>query len=288
MLLHSGLRIAQVILLLTCAYLVYAGLAPAMSSAPIEPARIPDVEEPKAGRHAWSHYRIIGDRNLFRNATTGPIAPVWREDIAESQLRMKLHATISGDGTSLATLEDLSTHERFYVKPGDAIGNATVEWIERRKVVIRNQGKREAITMDEETAASATPRRAPTQRASSRSRPARSRAQRGRERLLQRLGRRAPPQAVAPAPAGQSLIEQATFRSAFDEVGEVEGLLVESIRPGSPLAATGLSDGAVCSSVNGVSLTGIESLQPASLPALGQQMCLVCRDELGNEKNFCL
>ncbi len=63
---------------------------------------------------------------------------------------------------------------------------------------------------------------------------------------------------------------------------------MESIRPGSPLAATGLSDGAVCSSVNGVSLTDIESLQPASLSAAGQQLCLVCRDELGNEESFCI
>ena len=263
MLLHSGLRIVQGILLLTCAYLVYAGLAPAIRSAPIEPARIPDVEEPKAGRHAWSHYRIIGDRNLFRNATTGPIAPARREEIAESQLRLKLHATISGDGTYLATLEDLSTHERFYVKPGDTLGNATVVWIERRKVGIRNQGKREAITMDDETAARAAPQRARTRRVSSRSRPARSRAQQGRERLLQRLGRRAPTQAVAPTPAGQSLIEQATFRPSFNEAGAVEGL-------------------------HGVSLSDIEGLQPASLQAPGQQMCLVCRDELGNEQNFCL
>ena len=288
MLLHSGLRIVQGVLFLACAYLVYAGLAPAISSAPIEPARIPDVEEPRTGRQPWSHYRIIGERNLFRNATTGPIAPRRPEEITESKLRMKLHATISGDGTSLATLKDLSTHERFYVKPGDAVGNATVEWIERRKVVIRNQGKREAITMDEETAASAAPRRAPNRRVSSQSRPARSRAQRGRERLLQRLGRRAPTQAVVPQPASPSLIEQATFRPALDEVGVVEGLLVENIRPGSALAATGLSDGAVCSSINGVSLTNIESLQPASPSAPGRQTCLACRDELGNEQNFCL
>ena len=288
MLLNSGLRIVQGVLLLTCVYLVYAGLAPAMSNAPLEPARIPTVEEPKSGRHPWSHYRIIGERNLFRNATTGPIAPARPEEIAESKLRMKLHATISGDGSSLATLEDLSTHERFYVKPGDAVGNATVEWIERRKVVIRNQGKREAITMDDETAASAAPQRARTRRALSRSRPARSRAQRGRERLLQRLGGRAPAQAVAPASASPSLIEQATFRPAFNEAGEVEGLLVENLRPGSALAAAGLSNGAVCSSLNGVSLTDIESLQPASLSPQGQQTCLICRDELGNEQNFCL
>ncbi len=286
-LLHSGLRIVQGMLLLTCAYLVYAGLAPAMGGAPTESARVPDAEEPQA-RYPWSHYRIIGQRNLFRNATTGPIAPVRLEEIAESKLRMKLHATISGDGISLATLEDLSTHERFYVKPGEAFGNATVEWIERRKVVIRNQGKREAITMDDETVARAVPKRARTRRVSPRSRPARSRAQQGRERLLQRLGRRAPTQAVAPAPASRSLIEQAEFRPALNEVGEVEGLLVENIRPGSALAAAGLSDGAVCTSVNGVSLTDIESLQPASLPASGQQMCFVCRDELGNERNFCL
>lgn len=284
-LLQSGVRILQLILLGTCAYLVYAAVGPAIGTGPGTPTRIPSVQEHQSGAPPWSYYQIISQRNLFQSAAAAPRVRTPAEEIEESKLRMKLHATISGNGNSIATVEDLATHERFYVRPGDAIGTAVVEWIERRKVVIQNQGKREAITMDEETVSSAPPtRRAP--RASSRNRPARSRAQRTRERLVNRLAQRSPARVQTPS-RGTNLTEQATFRPALDEVGEIEGLLVENIRPGSPLAETGLPDGSVCHSFNGVELSDIESLAPASLSRAGQQNCLVCRDELGKEGSYC-
>ncbi len=289
MLLHSGLRILQAVLLGTCAYLVYAAIAPAIGAAPAAPARIPEIEERETGKRPWSHYQIIGQRDLFRSASSAPQVREPAEKIAESKLRMKLHATITGEQSSLATLEDLSTHERFYVRPGDPVGTATVEWIERRKVVIQNQGKREAITMDEETVASAPPKTR-SRRVSSRTRTARAQAQSGRARLLNRLSRRTPRPAAALAPAagGPSLLRQATFSPAIDELGQVEGLLVQNVDRESPLGETGLPDGSVCLSLNGVRLTDRESVEPATRASPGQQNCLVCRDPLGNEQSYCL
>lgn len=290
MLLHSGLRILQFVLLGTCAYLVYAAISPAIGAAPATRARIPEVEERQSGTHPWSHYEIIGQRNLLRSAGRAPVVRAPAQEIEESKLRMKLHATITGDGNSLATLEDLSTHERFYVRPGDLVRGATVEWIERRKVVILNQGKREAITMDDDIAPTprATPRAA---RGSTRSRPVRTRAQqaqRVRERLLDRLPRRSPAGVINLAGGVANLMEQATFRPVFDEQGEVEGLLVEDIQPGSGLASAGLGNGAVCVALNGVMLSDLQSLEPASRSRPGQQNCLTCRNEDNVEQRYCL
>ncbi len=300
-LLQSGVRILQLILLGTCAYLVYAAISPAIGTGPSTPTRSPSLQEHQSGTPPWNHYQIISQRNLFQSAAAAPRVRTPAEEIEESKLRMKLHATISGNGNSIATVEDLSTRERFYVRPGDPIGTAVVEWIERRKVVIQNQGKREAITMDEETVSPAPhKRRAP--RASSRNRPARSRAQRTRERLVNRLEQRSPARAQTPSRGasltqqrsptrGQtpsraaSLTQQATFRPALDEVGEIEGLLIENIQPGSALAESGLPHGSVCHSFNGLPLSDIESLAPASLS--GQQNCLICRDPFGREQSYC-
>jgi type II secretory pathway component PulC len=269
---------------------VYAAVSPAIDAAPASRTRIPEVEEGQSGTRPWSHYEIIGQRNLLRSASEAPIVRAPAQEIEESKLRMKLHGTITGDGNSVATLEDLSTHERFYVRPGDLVGGATVEWIERRKVVIMNQGKREAITMDDEVAP--TPRARPrAARASTRSRPVRNpaqQAQRVRERLLDRLPRRARGGAINPAGGVANLMEQATFRPVFDEQGEVEGLLVEDLRPGSGLADAGLSNGAVCVALNGVMLSNLQSLEPASRSRPGQQNCLTCRNEDDVEQSYCL
>lgn len=261
----------QVLLLGTCAYLLYAAVAPAFGAGVPAPARIPDVEERAAGQRPWSHYQIIGQRNLFRSASAAPPIREPSEEIAESKLRMKLHATITGERESLATLEDLSTHERFYVRPGDSVGTATVEWIERRKVVILNQGRREAITMDDDNAVA---RPATAKRAQMRPRAARNRVQRARERLLSRLSRNA----REPAPVAEQEAPALTDQATFSRAAGAEGLRVTKVVSGSPLGDAGLTAGVICTSLNGVQLTDVASLAAAAQDDPELEDCLVCVD----------
>ncbi len=292
MLLRSALRGVQIALLAVCAYLVYAGVAPIVVATTISSARIPPIEELVPSAHQAADYAIIGGRNLFAPRVPAEAAPppeptAEEDEIEETKLSYRLHGTIAPGPDAVAALEDLNTRERHFVRAGDDLPNQVkVRRIERRRVVIENKDQLEAITMDEDTqAAPAQPKAKAPPRNRRRGRRA-SAARRATERAARQLeevaGR------VTPAPRINSLLEQATFEPLIDDQGQVRGLEIVDLEPGSPLAEAGVTAGSVCDQLNGVRVTGLASIQPA-LAAIqaGGETCITCTDPSGSAATYC-
>ena len=83
------------------------------------------------------------------------------------------------------------------------------------------------------------------------------------------------------------LAEQASFSPVIDDDGQVSGIEVLDIRPNSPLAEAGVADGVVCTEVNGVRITGLDTLTPALQAQPGNEICITCTDPSGNPGTFC-
>jgi type II secretory pathway component PulC len=145
------IRLAQVVMGALCAVAVFSILTPlrAMSIPEVTfqppPAPTPDVA-------AFPRYAIIGSRNLFQTPTVAPLVPV-QEVIEEAKLRSKLVGTLAAIPESLSyALVENGQAQRQILRVGDEIEpGVVIARVERRRVVVQNRGRLEALPMDEET-----------------------------------------------------------------------------------------------------------------------------------------
>ena len=271
MLLRHGLRVLQVALGALCAYWAITA-ALALRAGTDTPVHLPPVESQARPTYEASAYKVIGERALFREAisdTARPLAPL--DALAESKLAYRLHGTLTGtrEEDSTAALVKPNTGARFYVNVGDELEGARVERIERGRVVVRNRGRLEAITMlDAREPAGSEPR------------PSRRRGLSAREFQYG-------------APVAQTggvvseLLRQARLRPALDSEGGIEGVVFESVRPDSDAADAGVQSGTRCDRANGRPIRGAQSLA-AALQSDDGVLCLACRDPEGRDAEYCL
>ncbi len=286
MLLRFALRGVQIALVAACAFLLYAGLTPIFTATAVSAVNVPPVEEFVPEPHGARDYEIIGQRNLFaaKQGAAPPPLPTQpqQEELEESKLRYRLYGTIAPGPPAVAALEDLNTGERHFVHAGDLLPNGVkIMRIERKRVVISNKDKLEAISMDDEQP-KAKPKRSARRRARSRRRDVRtSRARRATEsasRQLQQVAKQ-----VQPTTELVQLFEQGSWAQVQRE-GEGIAFQVTDIKPQSALEEAGVPDGAVCYEVNGSPVTGLASLAPGP----GGELCITCEGQgSGAARTYC-
>jgi len=103
--------------------------------------------------HSKDYYNTIGQRNLFNTKKkTDKIEPVNIETLKQTDLKLKLWGTVTGDrGKTYAVIEERKGKKQNLYKVGDSIQNATVKIILREKVVLTVNGKDEILELEKGT-----------------------------------------------------------------------------------------------------------------------------------------
>ncbi len=271
--------LANAALFVFCCSLV-ADTANAVFAALLDPGPVAAV----AGQHSpsraqsWQDRQVILSRNLFNASTLAPPVEIPPEDLEATRLPLKLHATAaSNDSTqSLAIVEDLESGESTVVRVGGDLckGKATVLLIERKRVVLTENGTTRELTFDEARSAESSRKARPSRSRASRSSPKSSKSSR-----LARRSRRPTP---APAPAREdiqplakdrfavtpeavenlvrnpgALLEQASLVPEFQD-GQMIGVQIRKPKPGSVFEQLGLQDGDVIVELNGIPIDSPE------------------------------
>jgi general secretion pathway protein C len=246
-----------------------AMLAPA---APAEAAPLPAVA---ASQRTWKEREVILHRNLFNSSLLDQGAGT-AEPIIRTKLPLKLLGTAAGGDpkNSWAAVEDLEKRQHLVVRVADRLqGKAEVMRIERRRIVLRNGGSLEELSLDSEEAAGGGKAGVRTASASSRGRnyrrgaamaaapsppPADTSSGNSPVERVQRLAddrfgvSRDDVQSVANNPA--ALFSQARILPKYEE-GQMVGVQLNSIQQGSLFEQIGIQNGDIITEFNGIHIT---------------------------------
>jgi general secretion pathway protein C len=198
--------------------------------------------------------QIILARNLFNVSTLNP-EPVAAEDESyqKTKLPLRLLGTAAAEDTALswAAVEDLETKQHLVVRIDQEIkGGARVVRIERRRIVLQNGAQLEELALEGET----TPAEPAVARAANRRPPPQRPNARGN---LERLAdnrfavNRGELQNLATNPS--ALFSQARILPKY-EGGQMIGVQVSGIKPGSWFEQAGIRDGETITAVNGAAI----------------------------------
>jgi general secretion pathway protein C len=253
-----GIRIANVALFTLCCFQV-ASVVNDVSADLLMPGPssfASGVEPAPVVQRSWSERTPILERNLFGAqifASAEP-APVPQEDLEATKLPLKLLGTqvSSIREHSKAAIADSAGRDPEVLHEGDPFAKhpqARLVRIERRRVILQNGNQREELLLDEEgTAPPPPPLRTAARRASRRSVASRRPeptplTERLRAlQLDQNEGRDA-----------RSLFNQAKIIPHWED-GQMIGMELQEIEPGSLYEKVGLKAGDVITSFNGVDL----------------------------------
>lgn len=183
-----------------------------------------------AAEPSWAERQVILERNLFGPRTLDAAQPQQPEVLGKSRLPVTLVGTFAASEPSFshATLYHRGRNETFVVGVGDPIEDrAVVVHVERRRIVLREDGVPRELTLDADQAASAP------------SRP--------EDRSLE---------------AAVSDVEQTILDSMVGEArvlptiedGHVVGLEVSAIQEGSHFEAMGIEEGDVITQFNRIAI----------------------------------
>jgi general secretion pathway protein C len=206
---------------------------------------------------------IVLKRNLFNVSTLNPPAVASEEDEYEkTKLPLRLLGTAAAADRALswAAIEDLETKQHLVVRLEQEIkGGARVLKIERRRIVLQNGGRREELALEGDVTGAPTPPPATAQR----SRP---QARGNLERLAQNRFAvdKSEVQNLATNPS--ALFSQARILPKY-EGGQMVGVQVSAIKPGSLFEQAGLQNGDTITEINGQPVSG-----PEGAPQLFQKL----------------
>ncbi len=217
-------------------------LAPEVAEASVEPLAAP------APRGAADR-QIILSRNLFNVSVLAPTPAEEDESYEKTKLPLRLLGTAAADDTALswAAVEDLETKQHLVVRVDQDIkGGAKVIRIERRRLVLQNAGRREELALEgDEGAPAVVPARSAERRPA-----ARPDARGNLERLAENRFAvdRGELQNLATNPS--ALFSQARILPKY-EGGQMVGVQVSGIKPGSWFEQAGIQNGETITAVNG-------------------------------------
>ena len=210
---------------------------------------------PVATQRSWDDRQVILARNLFNASLLAPTraAPVVEaENLEETKLPLALLGTFASPNTKLAraTIDDQEAHMHLVLAIGDEItgGRAKLIRIERRRVVLEENGSLRELTFEDATGAASTkikPRRSGRKTASTR----------------RRSSRKAERQ---PSPADLGIRNPADIFSDARilpkwENGRMVGVQVSGIKSGSLFEELGISNGEVITHLNGIAIDSPEA-----------------------------
>lgn len=267
--------LANGVLFVVCCYLVAdtanevfaALLTPTAQGA--QPAPAPAL---RAGR-GWNDREIILQRNLFNAsllAGTAPIDEPVAEDLEETMLPLRLLGTVAASRQefSWAAVEDQDERKTVVVRVDDALNRATVKRIDRRRIVLSENGVLRELTLEDEVSDSPPQARVSLPRGSrsmARARPSSPRKRAAARRMAEQMAagqarsavrvQRKQVDEVVRNPA--NLLSQARILPKYEE-GEMVGLQVNAIKPGSLLEEIGMKSGDVITKLNGMAVESPE------------------------------
>jgi general secretion pathway protein C len=255
---------ANAALVVLCCFLA-SGIIADVSAALLAPdsaSAAPRTATAAASPRDRAERQIILTRNLFNVSTLSP-GPV--EDEADAYEKTKLPLRLLGTAAaadkalSWAAIEDLETKKHHIVRIEEEIkGGARVLKIERRRIVLQNAGRAEELALEGEPPAAAGPRTA--------SRAPRPSARGNLERLAENrfAVSRSEVQNLATNPS--ALFSQARILPKY-EGGQMVGVQVSAIKPGSLFEQAGLQNGDTITEINGQPVNG-----PEGAPQLFQKL----------------
>jgi type II secretion system protein C len=224
---------------------IVAVLAPGSAEASLPSA--PEAQPPRGA----ADRQIILARNLFNVSTLNP-EPLGPEDESyqKTKLPLRLLGTAAAQDTALswAAVEDLETKQHLVVRVDQDIkGGAKVVRIERRRIVLQNGAQLEELGLEGDTPGA--PPIQTTQR--------RTQARPGARGNLERLAdnrfavNRGELQNLATNPS--ALFSQARILPKY-EGGQMVGVQVSGIKPGSWFEQAGIQNGETITAVNGAAI----------------------------------
>jgi general secretion pathway protein C len=213
-------------------------------------ASVPVATAEPAHSRTWADRQIILTRNLFNSSTLNPepSSTPEPEDLEKSRLPVTLLGTFAASDPVLsrATLQDREKNETLVVGIGDQIkGKALVTRIERRRVVLTENGAPRELTLDEETVGTPAIVRAAAPVRPQRTVRRRSDVSLSRDQIRDTI--RDP----------SDLLSQARVLPKFED-GEMVGLQVSGIKPGSLFEEIGMQEGDVITEFNGIPISSPE------------------------------
>jgi general secretion pathway protein C len=275
-----------------CCFLV-AGVIAEVAAARLapEPTGPAPAAEREAPRRARPDRERIVERNLFGSTEVAEAVPeelVEDEELEATSLPLKLLGTAASPDTRLAfaAIDDLEQRKHRIVATGGEIAGASVVRIERKRVVLRNGGKLEELSLeDQETPSQVaarrparTPRPSPVARRESLAERVREVAENRFEVDSQDV------QETVRNPA--ALFSEARILPRYEE-GQMVGIQLNAIKEGSLFQEVGLQNGDTIVEFNGQSLgTPADSAQFLQQLIDGQGFQVLVRGEDGGERTL--
>ncbi len=219
---------------------------------------MPDRMRANPGLNA---YQAIFNRDLFKTVQVEPAQKkaddIELEKLKQTQLNLKLWGTVTGSETrrAYAVIEDLKNRQQSLYREGDAIQNAQIKLILRKKVVLSVNGKDEILLMEEEK----------NQRAMASASAPSSRDTGMPEEPEYTYGSEADQSTVSidreeinsALKNINQLMSQVKVRPHFEN-GQPSGLIVSHIRPKSIFSEMGLQNGDIVKGVNGNQIQSVD------------------------------
>jgi type II secretion system protein C len=250
--------LANTVLFTLCCFLV-ADTANAIIAALLSQSPARAVESgPRSGveSRSWTDRQQITQRNLFHSSklaaqSSQPAAPT-DEELKETKLPLKLWGTIAANDPALswASVEETGKGVIAAVRVGDKIQSATIVGIERRRVVLLENGNRRSLSLDDDDAGGKSLASSKRSKPSTRKTTSRSSRRTSAKKSTRRSSR-----AKEESPEGNpsSLYSQARIVPKIDpESNVVTGLQLSAIQSGSAFEEAGIENGAVITEINGV------------------------------------
>jgi type II secretion system protein C len=214
---------------------------------------------PVVTQRSWNDRQVILNRNLFNASLLTPAqaAPVVQEEnLEETKLPLALLGTFASADPKIAraTVDDQEARMHLVLAVGDEItgGRAKLIRIERRRIVLEENGSLRELTFEDAAAADST---------SKATKPRRSRHQSASTR---RRASRKPASKPSPSAADLGIRNPADIFSDARilpkwENGRMVGVQVSGIKAGSLFEELGISDGEVITHLNGIAIDSPEA-----------------------------
>ena len=183
-----------------------------------------------------------------------------RLDIAKSALRLRLLGTLTSamaDWT-FASILDLQTQSAHTYRVGDAIEGAEIVGIERDRVLVMNQGRREFIDREPGAVGPATWSPPPSPREATSGAPSSPQLGEGIRAISQTEYEVLRSELEQILSNSTSILSDARVLPSISG-DRVDGMKLYSIRPGSIYSRLGLQNGDVVERINGSELNNIET-----------------------------
>jgi len=284
--------LANTALFTLCCFLV-ANTANAIIAALLSQSPALAVElRPRSGPQSrtWNDRQQITQRNLFHSAQLSAAASTpapTDEELKETELPLKLWGTIAADDPALSWASVEETGKKtskkrgavLAVGVGDQIQDATVVGIERRRIVLLENGNRRSLSLDDDApgaSLASAKRKKPTTRATT---------SRSSRRKSARKTPRKPAAETVESPMGNpsSLYSQARILPEIDaETNQVTGLKLSAIQAGSAFEEAGIQNGEVIIEIDGVPVSDIgDSTKIMSALTDSDEVEVVTRNKAG-------